>query len=69
MSEGIRDNIPLSFALETVIADGGGGGDRLLDVAGFEDSGGAISMVGPNTRKKIGLEFEAHRKLIIIRLA
>ena len=59
-----RHDIALGLLLQPVIADGLGGGDRLLDVAGFQNVPFLIGVMGPDAGQKIGLEFQADGELV-----
>src|SRR5690606_27977106 len=47
VGEGFGDGVALGLALEAVVADGGGGAEGFVDVAGFEDVPVLLGVVGP----------------------
>ncbi len=49
MGEGVRHDIALRLPLQTVVADGGGGLQRLIDVAGIEEVALLLRPVRPDT--------------------
>ena len=60
MREGVGIHSPSTHALQTVVANGGGGVHGLLYIAGFEDMA-LICGMSPNTRQAVGLKLEPNR--------
>ncbi len=69
MGEAFGHDAARRLALERIVADGGGGGEALLDVAGFEARLHLVVEVGPDAGEAVGLQFHAHLKLVGGRLA
>ena len=49
---------------EAVVADGGGGRESFLDVAGLENAA-LVGGVRPDTGEAVGLQLESHRELVL----
>ena len=63
MGERVGDDATLRFALEPVIPYGARGSESFFDVACLEDAS-LPGVVRPDSGEEVGLEFEAHGKLV-----
>lgn len=64
MGEAVRHDIALALLLELVIANGGSGIHRFLDVALLQHLPTLVGVLGPDTGKAIGHQLHAHGKRI-----
>src|SRR6516225_8063151 len=55
VGEGIRDYIALRFSLQPIVPDGGGGLQRLIDVARVKEAVLLLGVIRPYAGKAIGL--------------
>src|SRR5262245_815142 len=62
VGERVGHDIPLSLALQPVVADRRRGTERRLDVAGFEDLAALLGMVQPDAGQEVGLELDPDRE-------
>src|SRR5829696_2574973 len=71
MGEAVRHDPALRLALQAVVADRRGGGQRLLDVAVVDHlaATGGVGAVGPDAGKAVGLQLDPHRQGIGVALA
>src|SRR5579884_2775075 len=60
MREGVGHHIALRLPLQAVVADGGGGLQRLVDIAGIEEIAPLLGAIGPDAGKAVGLQLDAH---------
>ena len=67
MGEAVGHDIALRALLQRVVADLVGGVERLLDVARLEQTL-LVGVIGPDTGEAVGLQLDAHRKLVGIGL-
>jgi hypothetical protein len=52
------------LTLQSVVADGGGCGEALLDVALLEQLPRAIRMMAPDASEAVRLQFQPHRQFV-----
>src|SRR5687767_4795728 len=64
MGKGVRHHASLRLPLHGVVADGGGGLQRGVDIAGLKEAVFLFGTVGPDAGKTIGLQFDAHLNAI-----
>ena len=57
VGEGIGDDAALTFALDRVVADRGGGAQRFFEIARFEPRMALLGAVGPHAGVAVGLQF------------
>src|SRR5215831_4307708 len=69
VGERFRHDAAHRLALQTVVADRGGGVEAFLDVAGLEDLARALGVGGPDARQAVGLELHAHLERVAVGLA
>ena len=69
MGKAVRHDIALRLFLQTVVADGGGGGERFLQITLFKDLAGLVGMVRPHPGQTIRLQLQTHRELVGLGLA
>src|SRR5262249_4172993 len=69
MGESVGHDIALRFSLQAVVADGGRGLQRLIDVARIEEVVLSLRAVRPDAGEAIGLQFDAHLQRVAVRLA
>ena len=65
----VRHHIALRLFLQPVVADGGCGLQRLIDVARIEEIVLLLGVVGPHPGETVRLQFDAHLNLIGVGLA
>ena len=58
-------DLALRLALQGVVADGGGGGEGFLQVAGLQPGVALLRMVRPQAGVAVGLQFLAHQQAAI----
>ena len=64
VGERVGHDPALALALDSVVADGRGGIEPLLDVALLEDLAGPVCVVCPDAGQAVRLELHAHRQLV-----
>src|SRR5688572_24610057 len=63
VGERVGHDVPAGGLLDRVVADGRGGPEPLLEVAGLEDLPLLLCVVRPDAGEEVGLELEADGKL------
>ena len=69
MREGLRYGISHAFTLQSIIADGAGGAQCLLDIALLQHLAAAIGMIAPEPGKTVRLQFKLHQQGVRLGLA
>ena len=69
MRERLRHHVAHAFFLQTVITDGAGGTQCLLDIALLEHLATAVGMIAPQPGKTVGLQFQLYGQCIRLGLA
>ncbi len=69
MREGVRRHVAAGLLLQPVIADGGRGGERFVDVALLEDVTAAIGVIRPDAGIAVRLQLDSHRQRVGIGFA
>src|SRR5207247_9865894 len=66
--ERVRHHFAARLPLQGIVADRAGGGQGLLDVAGFENVARLVGMKGPDAGEAVGLQFQPYRQRIALYL-
>src|SRR5439155_317151 len=66
--ERVRHHFAARLPLQGIVADRAGGGQGLLDVAGFENVARLVGMKGPDAGEAVGLQFQSYRQRIALYL-
>ena len=69
MREAFRTRNPAGFLLQCVIADLTRGVHRLFEIAGLDHAEPVAHLFAPDAGQTIGLQFDAHRNLVGLRVA
>ena len=64
VGEAVGHDAALRLLLQAVVADGSGGGERLIDVVFIDHLAAAIlvGVIGPHAGQAIGLQLDPHRQ-------
>ena len=69
MRERVRDDVSLGAALQGIVTDGARSPHRFIDVAALHDVLCPVGVTCPDSRQKIRLKLQPHRKLVVFGFA